>query len=363
MFDEYFNPPTIVVSPVPVADAPRAIDLADSPVSMSIDQYAPSTRCCQKQKRRPGKNVAVDPNTPQSPKKRGRPTGSGKNQPTAIVDETVGDKEVWDTVKFTDEKINELKAKYGQDHKKIIDEHINKFLDDMFNRTKKELLVNKDKKLTLLKGCLVLGIISKGKQVEVIVISNDDTEDDEFSVSDSEDDESEAYDDTKEDAFSVSDFEDDESEADDDTDVMWVLPYKSHASTSKVRNFKELKDKRKKNSSEVKKPTSDLKRPYSEVRITDCVLNSRAPRSGVGCSSNKKGCSGVFQQQKGCSGMFKHKTEEVVMGPGMWPGKVLGIWFPQNGFVGRGCLESEVDLPFDFLNEETEELTKRTKCH
>nr|GEX95896.1 putative ribonuclease H-like domain-containing protein [Tanacetum cinerariifolium] len=44
MFDEYFIPPTIVVSPVPVAVAPRAIDLADSPVSTSIDQDAPSTR-------------------------------------------------------------------------------------------------------------------------------------------------------------------------------------------------------------------------------------------------------------------------------------------------------------------------------
>nr|GEW15705.1 retrovirus-related Pol polyprotein from transposon TNT 1-94 [Tanacetum cinerariifolium] len=43
MFDEYFNPPTIAVSPVPVAAAPRAIDLADSPVSTSIDQDAPST--------------------------------------------------------------------------------------------------------------------------------------------------------------------------------------------------------------------------------------------------------------------------------------------------------------------------------
>ncbi|GJU06334.1 retrovirus-related pol polyprotein from transposon TNT 1-94 [Tanacetum coccineum] len=43
MFDEYFNPPTIAVSPVPVAVAPRAIDLADSPVSTSIDQDAPST--------------------------------------------------------------------------------------------------------------------------------------------------------------------------------------------------------------------------------------------------------------------------------------------------------------------------------
>nr|GEY13886.1 integrase, catalytic region, zinc finger, CCHC-type, peptidase aspartic, catalytic [Tanacetum cinerariifolium] len=43
MFDEYFNPPTIVVSPVPVAAAPRAVDLADSPVSTSIDQDASST--------------------------------------------------------------------------------------------------------------------------------------------------------------------------------------------------------------------------------------------------------------------------------------------------------------------------------
>ncbi|GJZ04209.1 integrase, catalytic region, zinc finger, CCHC-type containing protein [Tanacetum coccineum] len=43
MFDEYFNPPTIAVSPVLIADAPRAVDLADSPVSTSIDQDAPST--------------------------------------------------------------------------------------------------------------------------------------------------------------------------------------------------------------------------------------------------------------------------------------------------------------------------------
>ncbi|GJU16599.1 retrovirus-related pol polyprotein from transposon TNT 1-94 [Tanacetum coccineum] len=43
MFDEYFNPTTIVVSPVLVAAAPRANDIADSPVSMSIDQDAPST--------------------------------------------------------------------------------------------------------------------------------------------------------------------------------------------------------------------------------------------------------------------------------------------------------------------------------
>nr|GEV75436.1 hypothetical protein [Tanacetum cinerariifolium] len=40
MFNEYFNPPTISVSLVPVAAAPRAVDLADSPVSTLIDQDA-----------------------------------------------------------------------------------------------------------------------------------------------------------------------------------------------------------------------------------------------------------------------------------------------------------------------------------
>ncbi|GKB90725.1 retrovirus-related pol polyprotein from transposon TNT 1-94 [Tanacetum coccineum] len=50
MFNEYFNPPTIAVSPVPVADAPRAVDLADSPMSMSIDQDAPSTSIPSTQK-------------------------------------------------------------------------------------------------------------------------------------------------------------------------------------------------------------------------------------------------------------------------------------------------------------------------
>ncbi|GJS07967.1 integrase, catalytic region, zinc finger, CCHC-type containing protein [Tanacetum coccineum] len=42
-FDEYFNPPTITVSTVPVAAAPRAVEIADSPVSTSIDQDAPSS--------------------------------------------------------------------------------------------------------------------------------------------------------------------------------------------------------------------------------------------------------------------------------------------------------------------------------
>nr|GEU76401.1 integrase, catalytic region, zinc finger, CCHC-type, peptidase aspartic, catalytic [Tanacetum cinerariifolium] len=43
MFDEYFTPPSIVVSTVPVVVAPRAVNLADSHVSTSIDQDAPST--------------------------------------------------------------------------------------------------------------------------------------------------------------------------------------------------------------------------------------------------------------------------------------------------------------------------------
>nr|GEW41868.1 hypothetical protein [Tanacetum cinerariifolium] len=43
MFDEYFNAPTINVSPVLVAIAPRAVDIAESPLSTLIDQDAPST--------------------------------------------------------------------------------------------------------------------------------------------------------------------------------------------------------------------------------------------------------------------------------------------------------------------------------
>ncbi|GKE91329.1 hypothetical protein Tco_1572424 [Tanacetum coccineum] len=43
MFDEYFNPPIITVSPVEEAAAPRAEVLADSPLSISINQDAPST--------------------------------------------------------------------------------------------------------------------------------------------------------------------------------------------------------------------------------------------------------------------------------------------------------------------------------
>ncbi|GJZ18424.1 hypothetical protein Tco_0554547 [Tanacetum coccineum] len=42
MFDEYFNPPPSVVSPVPVAAAPRPIDLTGSSSSTFIDQVASS---------------------------------------------------------------------------------------------------------------------------------------------------------------------------------------------------------------------------------------------------------------------------------------------------------------------------------
>ncbi|GJT72565.1 retrovirus-related pol polyprotein from transposon TNT 1-94 [Tanacetum coccineum] len=42
MFDEYFNPPSIAITPVQDAAAPKAVVLADSPVSTSIDQDAPS---------------------------------------------------------------------------------------------------------------------------------------------------------------------------------------------------------------------------------------------------------------------------------------------------------------------------------
>ncbi|GKC87611.1 hypothetical protein Tco_1148260, partial [Tanacetum coccineum] len=43
MFDEYFTPPPIVVTPVQEVVAPRAVVLADSPVLTSIDQDAPSS--------------------------------------------------------------------------------------------------------------------------------------------------------------------------------------------------------------------------------------------------------------------------------------------------------------------------------
>ncbi|GKG17239.1 hypothetical protein Tco_0362196, partial [Tanacetum coccineum] len=43
MFGGYFNPPPSNVSLVQVATTPRAVDIANSPVSTSIDQDAPPT--------------------------------------------------------------------------------------------------------------------------------------------------------------------------------------------------------------------------------------------------------------------------------------------------------------------------------
>nr|GEX59806.1 retrotransposon protein, putative, unclassified [Tanacetum cinerariifolium] len=45
MFDEYFNPLTIDVSPIQEATTPRAKVLANSPVLISVSQDAPPTRC------------------------------------------------------------------------------------------------------------------------------------------------------------------------------------------------------------------------------------------------------------------------------------------------------------------------------
>ncbi|GKA79782.1 hypothetical protein Tco_0786378 [Tanacetum coccineum] len=44
MFNEYFNPLPSVVSPVPLAAAPRPADPTGLPSSTSIDQAAPSAK-------------------------------------------------------------------------------------------------------------------------------------------------------------------------------------------------------------------------------------------------------------------------------------------------------------------------------
>ncbi|GKC25708.1 uncharacterized mitochondrial protein-like protein [Tanacetum coccineum] len=68
MFNEYFNPPPCVISLVPVADASRAVDLADSHVSTLIDQDAPSTSILstQEQEQFPiiSQGVEESPKTP-----------------------------------------------------------------------------------------------------------------------------------------------------------------------------------------------------------------------------------------------------------------------------------------------------------
>ncbi|GJW71476.1 retrovirus-related pol polyprotein from transposon TNT 1-94 [Tanacetum coccineum] len=58
MFDEYFNPPLIVVSPVQEAAAPRAVVLVDSSISTFIDQDAPSTSIPSTQEQEHSPNIS-----------------------------------------------------------------------------------------------------------------------------------------------------------------------------------------------------------------------------------------------------------------------------------------------------------------
>nr|GEZ16356.1 integrase, catalytic region, zinc finger, CCHC-type, peptidase aspartic, catalytic [Tanacetum cinerariifolium] len=57
VFEEYFNPPIFTVFPVPIAAAPRSVDLVDSTVSTLIDQYAPSTSIPSTQEQEHSTNI------------------------------------------------------------------------------------------------------------------------------------------------------------------------------------------------------------------------------------------------------------------------------------------------------------------
>nr|GEU40955.1 uncharacterized mitochondrial protein AtMg00810-like [Tanacetum cinerariifolium] len=58
MFDEYFNPPLIVVTPVQEADASIVVVLADSFVLTSIDQNAPSTSITSTQEQKHSPDIS-----------------------------------------------------------------------------------------------------------------------------------------------------------------------------------------------------------------------------------------------------------------------------------------------------------------
>ncbi|GKE74201.1 hypothetical protein Tco_1536242 [Tanacetum coccineum] len=58
IFDEYFTPPLNVVSQVQEAVALRAVNLANSPVSTSIDQDAPSSSTLSTQKQEQSPNIS-----------------------------------------------------------------------------------------------------------------------------------------------------------------------------------------------------------------------------------------------------------------------------------------------------------------
>ncbi|GJW15733.1 retrovirus-related pol polyprotein from transposon TNT 1-94 [Tanacetum coccineum] len=61
MFDEYFTPLSIAISPVQEATALRAMVLADSPVSTSIDQDAPSSSTPSTKKQEQSPNISQEP--------------------------------------------------------------------------------------------------------------------------------------------------------------------------------------------------------------------------------------------------------------------------------------------------------------
>ncbi|GJV60069.1 integrase, catalytic region, zinc finger, CCHC-type containing protein [Tanacetum coccineum] len=58
MFDEYFTPPSIAISSVQEAVAPRAVVLASSPMSTSIDQDAPSSSTLSTQEQEQSPNIS-----------------------------------------------------------------------------------------------------------------------------------------------------------------------------------------------------------------------------------------------------------------------------------------------------------------
>nr|GEV27775.1 hypothetical protein [Tanacetum cinerariifolium] len=68
MFDEYFNAPTIDVSPVLVDVVPRAVDMADSPVHTLIDQDAPSTSIPSTQEQEQEHSLIISHGVEESPK-------------------------------------------------------------------------------------------------------------------------------------------------------------------------------------------------------------------------------------------------------------------------------------------------------
>nr|GEX63244.1 integrase, catalytic region, zinc finger, CCHC-type, peptidase aspartic, catalytic [Tanacetum cinerariifolium] len=68
LFNEYFNPSTIAVSPVLVVAAPSTVDLVDSPVSTSIDQDAPSINIPSSQEQEQEHYLIISQGFDESPK-------------------------------------------------------------------------------------------------------------------------------------------------------------------------------------------------------------------------------------------------------------------------------------------------------